>query len=399
MWAKSVIRMSSNDLKLIGKVVLVTGASQGLGFEIAKRFVAEGASVVICARSSTDIQSAKTELLTNLHKDQQILALTCDVSAPAEVDTVFQRLNDQLGVLHAVVSNAGVYGPLGPIDEINWDEWLQAIAINLSGAAYVLRKSVVVMKNQGFGKIIQLSGGGATQPHPFANSYAASKAAIIAGLAFHSRVSVDDVYREGISSITAEDVAVAKTMNHVIKLLAIAELTTDDRISVRVHPTLIPRSHPLAAVRDAFNAVFVEAKSAGQLMFYGRGAGGAPTASAVLGDVVAVVRHRVSNSVGPRESDYADRNIAPIGDTKTQFLIRLNVADKPGVLAAIAQVFAKEAVSIQTVRQSGRGNDAELIVVSHGATEAALSATVSALSKMDIVTKVESVLRVLGSQA
>ena len=228
---------------------------------------------------------------------------------------------------------------------------------------------------------------------------AASKAAIIAGLAFHSRVSVDDVYREGISAITAEDVAVAKTMNHVIKLLAIAELTSDDRISVRVHPTLIPRSHPLAAVRDAYNAVFVEAKSAGQLMFYGRGAGGAPTASAVLGDVVAVARHRVSNSVGPRESDYADRAIAPIGDTKTQFLIRLNVADKPGVLAAIAQVFATEGVSIQTVRQSGRGNDAELIVVSHGATEAALSATVKALSNMDIVTKVESVLRVQGSQS
>jgi homoserine dehydrogenase len=228
---------------------------------------------------------------------------------------------------------------------------------------------------------------------------AASKAAIIAGLAFHSRVSVDDVYREGISSITADDVAVAKTMNHVIKLLAIAELTSDDRISVRVHPTLIPRSHPLAAVRDAFNAVFVEAKSAGQLMFYGRGAGGAPTASAVLGDVVAVARHRVSDSVGPRESDYADRAIAPIGDTKTQFLIRLNVADKPGVLAAIAQVFATEGVSIQTVRQSGRGNDAELIVVSHGATESALSATVKALSQMDIVTKVESVLRVQGSQS
>ena len=227
---------------------------------------------------------------------------------------------------------------------------------------------------------------------------AASKAAIIAGLAFHSRVTVDDVYREGISSITADDVAVAKTMNHVIKLLAIAELTSDDRISVRVHPTLIPRSHPLAAVRDAFNAVFVEAKSAGQLMFYGRGAGGAPTASAILGDLVAVARHKVGDSIGPRESDYADRAIAPISDTKTQFLIRLNVADKPGVLAAIAQTFATEGVSIQTVRQSGRGNDAELIVVSHGATEAALSVTVSALSKMEIVSKVESVLRVLGSQ-
>jgi len=227
---------------------------------------------------------------------------------------------------------------------------------------------------------------------------AASKAAIIAGLAFHSRVSVDDVYHEGISSITADDVAVAKAMNHVIKLLAIAELTPDDRISVRVHPTLIPRSHPLAAVREAFNAVFVEAKSAGQLMFYGRGAGGAPTASAILGDLVAVTRHRVGESLGPRESDYADRAIAPISDTKTQFLIRLNVADKPGVLAAIAQVFATEGVSIQTVRQSGRGSDAELIVVSHGATEAALSSTVRALSTMDIVAKVESVIRVLGSQ-
>jgi homoserine dehydrogenase len=228
---------------------------------------------------------------------------------------------------------------------------------------------------------------------------AASKAAIIAGLAFHSRVSVDDVYREGISSITADDVAVAKTMNHVIKLLAIAELTPDNRISVRVHPTLVPRSHPLAAVREAFNAVFVEAKSAGQLMFYGRGAGGAPTASAILGDLVAVTRHKVGESVGPRESDYADRAIAPITDTKTQFLIRLNVADKPGVLAAIAQVFATQGVSIQTVDQNGRNADAELIIVTHLATEGELKATVDALKKMDIVSKVSSVIRVEGASA
>lgn len=223
---------------------------------------------------------------------------------------------------------------------------------------------------------------------------AAAKAAILASLAFHSQVSGDDVYREGITSITAADVAVAKAMNHVIKLLAIAELTPENKISVRVHPTLIPRSHPLASVRDAFNAVFVEAKSAGQLMFYGRGAGGAPTASAILGDVVAVSRHRVGESNGPRESDYADRSIAPIGETKTRFLIRLDVADKSGVLAAIAQTFAKEGVSIQTVRQSGRGDEAELIVVTHSATEAAVTSTVSALKNMDVVSKIESVIRV-----
>ena len=226
---------------------------------------------------------------------------------------------------------------------------------------------------------------------------ASAKAAILAGLAFHTRVTADDVHREGITSITATDVAVAKSMDHVIKLLAIAELTPDDQISVRVHPALIPRTHPLAAVRDAFNAVFVEAESAGELMFYGRGAGGSPTASAILGDLVAVARHRAVGALGPRESDYADRAIVPIGQTKTKYLIRLNVADKSGVLAAIAQAFATEKVSIQTVRQTGRGAEAELIIVTHNATEAALSSTVKHLTQMEMVRSVESVIRVEGS--
>ena len=225
---------------------------------------------------------------------------------------------------------------------------------------------------------------------------AAAKAAILAGLAFHTRVTSADVYCEGITGITSTDVAVAHSMNHVIKLLAIAELTPNDEISVRVHPALIPRTHPLAAVRNAYNAVFVEAEAAGELMFYGRGAGGAPTASAVLGDVVAVARHLSSGALGPRESDYADRTIASIDEIKTQYLIRLDVADKPGVLAAVAQAFATENVSIQTVRQSGRGVDAELIVVTHGASEHALALTVKRLSQMDTVRTVESVIRVEG---
>ena len=225
---------------------------------------------------------------------------------------------------------------------------------------------------------------------------AAAKAAILASLAFHSRVADSDVYCEGITKITATDVSVAKAIDHVIKLLAIAELTPDDKISVRVHPTLIPRSHPLAAVRNAFNAVFVEAESAGELMFYGRGAGGEPTASAILGDVIAVARHKSGGSVGPRESGYAERAIAPIGDVKTRYLIRLNVADKPGVLAAIAQIFASHNVSIQTVRQAGRGNEAELIVATHAATDSALSGTVKVLSGNSSVKKVESVLRIEG---
>jgi homoserine dehydrogenase len=225
---------------------------------------------------------------------------------------------------------------------------------------------------------------------------AAAKAAILASLAFHSRVTDADVYKEGISKITATDVKVAKAMDLVIKLLAISDVTKDGAIAVRVHPALISRNHPLASVRESFNAVFVESVSAGQMMFYGRGAGGAPTASAILGDLVAVARHRVSGGLGPRESDYAERKIAKIGDTKTRYLIRLNVADKPGVLESVAHVFASHQVSIQTVRQSGAGDKAELIVMTHISSESALSQTVKDLAKLDSVTDVASVLRVEG---
>ena len=225
---------------------------------------------------------------------------------------------------------------------------------------------------------------------------AAAKAAILAGLAFHSRVTANDVACEGISKLTAQDVATAKSMNKTIKLIAEAK-RTDQGIAVRVCPMMLDRSHPLASVREAFNAVFVESEGAGQLMFYGRGAGGAPTASAVLGDVVAVSRHLVAGSKGPAESDYADLGIAPQGAAYTKYAIRLSVTDKPGVLANVANTFASEGVSIQTVRQTGRGDEAELTVVTHRGTEAALQATVKKLASLDVVREVESVIRVEGS--
>jgi homoserine dehydrogenase len=225
---------------------------------------------------------------------------------------------------------------------------------------------------------------------------AAAKAALLASLAFHSTVTIDEVYCEGITGISIDDVNAAKAMGSVIKLLAIAELTVKDEISVRVHPVMLPNSHPLASVRNAFNAVYVESEAAGQLMFYGRGAGGAPTASAILGDLVAVTRHRAYSTVGYGESDYADLDIAPVGDVKSQFFIRLHVADKSGVLASIAQVFASENISIQTVRQAGLGSDAELVVVTHAASESSLKSCIKKLTDMDIVSTVESVIRVDG---
>ncbi|PVG83331.1 homoserine dehydrogenase [Nocardioides gansuensis] len=224
---------------------------------------------------------------------------------------------------------------------------------------------------------------------------AAAKAAILASLAFHSRVTAADVYREGISEVTAADVASAREMASVVKLLAICELSPQG-VSARVHPAMIPRSHPLASVHGAYNAVFVESEAAGQLMFYGPGAGGSPTASAVLGDLVTVARNRLADTRGAGESAYADRAVLPMGETLTRYHVAIDVDDKAGVLAAIAQAFADHGVSLQTVRQQGRGEDAELVVVSHEARDAQLSATVRALRSMEIVREVTSVMRVEG---
>ncbi len=229
---------------------------------------------------------------------------------------------------------------------------------------------------------------------------AAAKAAILASLAFHTRVTAADVHREGITEVTAADVASAREMGCTVKLLCIAERRADpdggESIGVRVHPAMIPKTHPLAGVGDAFNAVFVEAEAAGQLMFYGRGAGGGPTASAVLGDLVAVARNRIIGGRAAGESNYAALRVRPMGESLTRYHVSLDVADRAGVLAAVASAFADHGVSISTVRQEGHGSDAMLVIVTHVATDAALSATVEELRQLEIVRDVVSVMRVEG---
>jgi homoserine dehydrogenase len=231
---------------------------------------------------------------------------------------------------------------------------------------------------------------------------AAAKAAILASLAFHTPVSAGDVHREGISAVTATDVARAAEIGCTVKLLAICERVPNgaegDSVAVRVHPAMIPTSHPLASVGGAFNAVFVEAEAAGQLMFYGQGAGGEPTASAVLGDLVAVARNRLAGAAGPAVTGYAGLAVRPMAETPTRYHVSLDVADKPGVLAAVAHEFAVHGVSISTVRQDGRGDAATLVIVTHSAPDAALAQTVTALRGMEIVRAVTSVLRVEGLQ-
>jgi homoserine dehydrogenase len=259
---------------------------------------------------------------------------------------------------------------------------------------------------------------------------AAAKAAILASLAFHTRVPASAVHREGITAVTASDIAAAREMDCVVKLLAICERTgsgapgpagtgqnssagtgqnssagtdlTGEGVSVRVHPAMLPRRHPLAGVRGAFNAVFVEAEAAGDLMFYGPGAGGEPTASAVLGDLVSVAQHRLAGGRGPGESAYADLPIRSMSQALTRYHVSLDVADRPGVLAQVAQVFAVHEVSIETVRQQlvpgdqGAAGRAALVVVTHVAPDAALAATVEALADLDVVQAVAAVMRVEG---
>ena len=241
---------------------------------------------------------------------------------------------------------------------------------------------------------------GYAEPDPTADVEgfdAAAKAAILASLAFHTRVTASDVYREGITEVTAADIASAKLLGRIVKLLAICE-RTEEGVAVRVHPAMIPRTHPLAAVGGAFNAVFVDAKSAGQLMFYGAGAGGTPTASAVLGDIVAVARNRLAGTRGPEVTTYADLPVLPMGDTLTRYHVSLDVADKPGVLAPVAEAFARHGVSIQAVRQTSRGAEALLVIVTHEARDADLAATISELQALPVVRAVASVMRVEGEE-
>ncbi len=230
---------------------------------------------------------------------------------------------------------------------------------------------------------------------------AAAKAAILASLAFHTPVTAADVHREGITEVSAADIGSARTLGRVVKMLAICERSAGNGqggISVRVHPAMIPRSHPLASVAEAYNAVFVEAESAGQLMFYGAGAGGTPTASAVLGDIVAVARNRLAGTRGPDASTYAGLPVMPMGETLTRYHVSLDVDDRPGVLAPVAEAFARHGVSIETVRQASRGQEAQLVIVTHTARDADLAATVRDLEALSMVRAVASVMRVEGEE-
>ncbi len=394
------------DVEIAGIAVRRAGRHRDLPVDPAL-FTTDAAALV--ARPDVDvvveviggIEPARTLLLTALRRGASVV--TANKALLAEDGPTLYGAAREAGVdLYYEASVAGAIPLLRPLREsLAGDRIRRVLGIVNGTTNYVLSR----MHETGASfteALDEATALGYAEADPTADVDgfdAAAKAAILASLAFHTRVTAADVHREGIADVTAADVASARAMGCVVKLLAIAERGYDnggESVGVRVHPAMIPSTHPLAGVGDAYNAVFVEAEAAGQLMFYGRGAGGSPTASAVLGDLVAVCRHRLAGSHGVGESAYADLRVRPMGETVTRYHVTLDVADKAGVLAAVAQAFSAHDVSIQTVRQEGHGDDASLVLVTHAATDEALSRTVEELRSLDAVRAVASVMRVEG---
>ena len=225
---------------------------------------------------------------------------------------------------------------------------------------------------------------------------AAAKIAIIASIAFGTTVRLDDVYCEGITEITAADIAIARKFGFAVKLLGVAELNSvSSNLSVRVHPALVPLTNPLAAVRESFNAVVVDGRASGSLMFYGRGAGGEPTASAVLGDVIDAAINLRKDTHAPLGA-FTDAKLLPISEINCEYMIGLEVADKPGVLHAVTGVFARNSVSIRAAEQDGIGSDARLVFLTHDAKESAVQSCLTEFKSLDAVKHVGALLRVVA---
>jgi homoserine dehydrogenase len=405
--AEELTQRAGAPLELVGVAVRRLDADRGLPID-PDLFTTDASDLVkradVVVELMGGIEPARTLILEAMADGAAVV--TANKALVAEDGPTLYAASDRADVdLYFEASVAGAIPLLRPIREsLAGDRIRRVLGIVNGTTNYVLDK----MDSTGMSfadAVAQAQALGYAEADPTADVEgfdAAAKAAILASLAFHTRVTAADVYREGITEVTSSDIASAREIGCVVKLLALCQLSDADAdgggrtVSVRVHPAMIPRSHPLASVGGAYNAVFVESRSAGRLMFYGPGAGGSPTASAVLGDLVTVARNRVRGAVGPGESSYAARPVTSIGGVTTRYHLSLEVADVAGVLAAIAQVFAEHDVSIQTVRQNGRGADAQLVIVTHRATDAALSATVESLRGLAAVRDVTSVMRVEG---
>jgi homoserine dehydrogenase len=328
------------------------------------------------------VVTANKELLANFGAE------LFEVAATAGVDLLFEA------------SVAGGIPLIRPLRESLVGERIQRVTGIVNGTTNYVLTRMTEERCSLAEALAEAQALGYAEPDPTADIDgfdAAAKAAIIASIAFGARVVAGDVSREGIRDITADDIGAAAELGYVVKLLAVTE-EHEGAVSARVHPAMVPVGHPLASVRGSFNAVFIEGEAVGQLMLLGRGAGGGPTSSALLGDLIDAAKNLHSGARGATVGALERRPIRPIDETSSQFYVSLDAADRPGVLAAISGVFGEHEVSIQSMQQKGQGDDARLIFVTHLAREAAVWATIRAVRGLDAVKQVGSVLRVVGGE-
>lgn len=344
------------------------------------------------------IEPAKTWVITALNSGADVI--TANKALIAAHGPELFDLADQLGAqLYFEAAVAGAIPIIRPLRESLAGDRIQRVMGIVNGTTnFILDRmeSTGADFQEALAEATELGYAEADPTADIEGYDAASKAAILASLAFHSEVPVERVHREGITTVTAMQIETARQAGYAVKLLAICERVGDGLVA-RVHPTLIPLEHPLAAVRGAYNAVFVEAESAGRLMFYGAGAGGPETASAILGDLVSAAKRHLAGGPGLADSTHADLEALPVQYVTTRFQITLEVSDKAGVLAKIASIFANHGVSVETVQQSvAADNSALLTIMTHKALEKDLEAVVTALKQDDSVVSVAAVIRVEG---
>jgi homoserine dehydrogenase len=338
--------------------------------------------ILTALKSGKPVVTANKELLANFGAE------LFEVAATAGVDLLFEA------------SVAGGIPLIRPLRESLVGERIRRVTGIVNGTTNYVLTRMTEERSSLADAVAEAQALGYAEPDPTADIDgfdAAAKAAIIASIAFGARVVAGDVSREGIRNVTADDIGAAAELGYVVKLLAVTE-EHDGAVSARVHPAMVPLSHPLASVRGSYNAVFIEGEAVGQLMLLGRGAGGGPTSSALLGDLIDAAKNLHSGARGATVGALERRPIRPIDETSSQFYVSLDAADRPGVLATISGVFGRHEVSIQSMQQKGQGDDARLIFVTHVAREAAVAATIREVRDLDAVKQVGSVLRVVGGE-
>ncbi|MGQ0825288.1 MAG: homoserine dehydrogenase [Actinomycetota bacterium] len=345
------------------------------------------------------VEPARTLILTALKSGKPVVTANKELLAHAGAE-LFEAAESAGVDLLFEASVAGGIPLMRPLRESLAGERIRRVMGIVNGTTNYILTRMTEAGSSFADALAEAQRLGYAEPDPTADIEgfdAAAKAAIIASIAYGARVVADDVYREGITSVTSDDIAAARELGYVVKLLAVAE-EVDGRVGVRVHPAMVPADHPLATVRGSYNAVFIEGEAVGQLMLLGRGAGGGPTASALLGDLLDAAKNLRSGSRGATIGTLHDVPFRPIDETSSQFYLSLDAADRPGVLAAIANAFGTHEVSIQSMQQQGHGDEARLIFVTHLARTSAMSATISEVRELEVVKRIGSVLRVVGGE-